>query len=223
VEPNQLVFLRDVDNTLLDNDRVAARHPERDVGKDRSRRYWPIFEELRTEFAYADYLGALQRYRIEHPRDQRLLPVSYSVVSCPYANRQDLGSLDAIELVSRRAPAVILFDGDVVFQPRTVDRSGEAVNGHFLDLGSQGARARRRRAAKPGEALRACRRQDPDPRGRQENLGHARDDRLRAPRHYALDAAHVARHPPADLTTEPIIDLLHIDIPSLEVRARLQE
>jgi len=133
----KIVFLFDVDNTLLDNDRVIAdlrRHLEREVGSERAQRYWAIFEQLRTELGYADYLGALQRYRSEHPRDPRLLIVSNFLVNYPFANRLYPNSLDVIEHVRQWGPAVILSDGDVVFQPRKVERSGlfEAVDGNVL-------------------------------------------------------------------------------------------
>ena len=117
---SRTVFLFDVDNTLLDNDRVTAdlrRHLDSEVGSERARRYWEIFEEIRTELGYADYLGALQRYRIEHPHDPRLLTVSYFLIRYPFANRLFPGSIDAIERVQQWGPAVILSDGDVVFQP----------------------------------------------------------------------------------------------------------
>jgi hypothetical protein len=87
---DDVVFLLDVDNTLLDNDRVIAdlmRHLEREVGHERQRRYWDIFEELRDQLGYADYLGALQRYRVEYPRDPHLLTVSLYLVNYPFANR----------------------------------------------------------------------------------------------------------------------------------------
>ena len=131
------VFLFDVDNTLLDNDRVAEdlkRHLTNKVGETSERRYWEIFEQLRTELGYADYLGALQRYRIERPRDPKLLEVSYFMVNYPFANRLFPESLDAVEYARRLGRAVILSDGDVVFQPRKVDRSGlyEIFEGHVL-------------------------------------------------------------------------------------------
>lgn len=131
------VFLLDVDNTLLDNDRIVAdlmRHLEREVGPERQRRYWAIFEELRDELGYADYLGALQRYRVEHPRDPHLLTVSYFLVNYPFANRLFPRSLDVIEHLRAWGPAVILSDGDVVFQPRKIERSGlfEAVEKNVL-------------------------------------------------------------------------------------------
>jgi FMN phosphatase YigB (HAD superfamily) len=131
------VFLLDVDNTLLDNDRVIAdlmRHLEREVGHERQERYWTIFEQLRAELGYADYLGALQRYRLEYPRDPHLLTVSSFLVNYPFANRLYPNSLDVVDHLKNWGPAVILSDGDVVFQPRKVERSGlsEAVDGNVL-------------------------------------------------------------------------------------------
>src|SRR5713226_5423472 len=83
------VFLFDVDNTLLDNDRVTADlrdHLEREVGHERQERYWSIFEELRAEVGYADYLGALQRYRANYPRDLHVLTVSHFLLERGPAN-----------------------------------------------------------------------------------------------------------------------------------------
>jgi FMN phosphatase YigB (HAD superfamily) len=135
--PNKVVFLFDVDNTLLDNDRVTAdlrHHLETEVGDQGSRSYWKIFEQLRCELGYADYLGALQRFRSENPHDPRLLTVSRFLIDYPFANRMFPHALDVIELVKQWGPAAILSDGDVVFQPRKVERSGllEAVNGNVL-------------------------------------------------------------------------------------------
>ncbi len=133
----RVVFLFDVDNTLLDNDRVTAdlrRHLEREVGPQRAQQYWTFFEQLRAELGYADYLGALQRYRHEFPHDPRLLTVSHFLINYPFANRLFPDSLDVLEFVKQWGPAVILSDGDVVFQPRKVDRAGlfEAVDGRVL-------------------------------------------------------------------------------------------
>ncbi len=135
--PAEIVFLFDVDNTLLDNDRVTedlTRHLQREVGPERARCYWVLFEQLRARLGYADYLGALQRYRSEYPHDPGLLPVSRFLINYPFANRLFPNSLDVIERVKQWGPAVLLTDGDVVFQPRKVDRSGlyEAVDGHAL-------------------------------------------------------------------------------------------
>ena len=131
------VFFFDVDNTLRDNDRVAEdlkRYLTNKVGEDCEQRYWEIFEQLRTELGYADYLGALQRYRVERPRDPKLLAVSHFMVNYPFANRLFPESLDAVEYAQRLGRAVILSDGDVVFQPLKVDRSGlyEIFEGHVL-------------------------------------------------------------------------------------------
>jgi FMN phosphatase YigB (HAD superfamily) len=135
--PNKVVFLFDVDNTLLDNDRVTAdlrRHLETEVGNEGSCSYWNIFEQLRSELGYADYLGALQRYRTENPHDPHLFAVSHFLIDYPFANRVFPHALDVIELVKQWGPAAILSDGDVVFQPRKVERSGlfEAVDGNVL-------------------------------------------------------------------------------------------
>jgi FMN phosphatase YigB (HAD superfamily) len=127
MEKHQVVFLFDVDNTLLDNDRVTAdlrSHLEREVGQEGQQEYFRIFEELRSELGYADYLGALQRCRTENPHDPNLLTVSYFLTNYPFANRLFPNSLDAVEHCKQWGPNVILSDGDVVFQPRKVDRSG---------------------------------------------------------------------------------------------------
>jgi len=123
---SRVVFLLDVDNTLLDNDRVIIdlkRHLERAVGRQHQQRYWKIFEELRAELGYADYLGALQRYRTEYPREAHLLEVALFLLDYPFANRLFPNSLDVIEHLRRWGPTVILTDGDVVFQPRKIERS----------------------------------------------------------------------------------------------------
>lgn len=134
---NKTVFLFDVDNTLLDNDHVTAdlkRHLETHVGAERARVYWQRFEEIRTELGYADYLGALQRYRIDHPHDPHLLAVSYFLMRYPFANRLFPNSLDAVKHAGRLGRPVILSDGDVVFQPHKVYRSGlfEEFDGNVL-------------------------------------------------------------------------------------------
>ena len=131
------VFLFDVDNTLLFNDRVTAdlrKHLESHIGPERAKRYWDEFERLRSELGYADYLGALQSYRLKYPRDPNLLAVSYFLMRYPFANRLFPGSLDAVEHVKQFGPVVILSDGDVVFQPHKVFRSGlyEEFEGNVL-------------------------------------------------------------------------------------------
>jgi len=134
---DSIVFLFDVDNTLLDNDRVTAdlkKHLQQQVGNERAQRYWAIFEQLRSELGYADYLGALQRYRGEYPHDLHLLTVSKFLINYPFANRLYPNSLDVIDHLKQWGKTVILSDGDVVFQPRKVDSSGlfEVVEGNVL-------------------------------------------------------------------------------------------
>src|SRR5262249_10150711 len=116
-----VVFLLDVDNTLLDNDAVTddlRRHLRETSGSDCERRYWEIFEQLRTELGYADYLGALQRYRVERPRDPYSVRISLYLLHYPFADRVYPGAFDAIRRLGQHGRPVILSDGDVVFQPR---------------------------------------------------------------------------------------------------------
>ena len=133
----RVVFLFDVDNTLLDNDRVAAdlqRHLASEIGADGAQEYWQIFEELRTDLGYADYLGGLQRYRAKHPHAQQLLCMSDFLINYPFAERLCPDALRVIEHVQQWGPAIILSDGDVVFQPLKINRSGlaNAVAGRVL-------------------------------------------------------------------------------------------
>lgn len=132
-----VVVLFDVDNTLMDNDRITAdltQHLDEEIGTRGERQYWAIFEELREKLGYVDYLGALQRYRQEYPRDPHLLTLSRFLLNYPFAERVFPQAHDVIRQMSQWAQAVILSDGDVVFQPRKIDRSGlfEAVEGHVL-------------------------------------------------------------------------------------------
>lgn len=134
---DRIVFLFDVDNTLLDNDHVTAdlkRHLEQQVGPERQQQYWDFFEQLRTELGYADYLGALQRYRIAYPREPGLLTVSHFLINYPFATRLYPDSLDVLEHVKQWGKPVVLSDGDVVFQPLKIERSGisESVEGNVL-------------------------------------------------------------------------------------------
>ena len=122
-----LVFLFDVDNTLLDNDRVQRdlyRHLARSYGPRVCERYIAIFEELRNEIGYADYLGALERYRLEHLHDPRLLRVANWLVEYPFAKRLYPRVFEVIQKVKRWGQVVILSDGDAVFQPRKICHSG---------------------------------------------------------------------------------------------------
>ncbi len=132
-----VVFLFDIDNTLLDNDRVTEdirRMLIQRYGNEVSVKYWQMFEELRSELGYADYLGALQRYRKLAMHDTRLLRISNWLVDYPFANRLFPESLDAIKYCHQWGTVAILSDGDAVFQPRKAERSGlfEAVRRNVL-------------------------------------------------------------------------------------------
>jgi len=134
---NQVVFLLDVDNTLLDNDKVQEDlkdHLEEAYGRVARERYWRILEDLFAELGYRDYLGALQRYRSEHPREVELLAMSSFLIDYPFADRLFPAALDVLKRLADFGLTVILSDGDVVFQPHKVERAGlaDAVAGRVL-------------------------------------------------------------------------------------------
>jgi len=206
------VFLFDVDNTLLDNDHVSADlkvYLAKKVGESSAGRYWEIFEQLRTELGYADYLGALQRYRLERPRDMKLLAVSHFMVNYPFANRLFPESLDAVEYARRSGQAVILSDGDVVFQPLKIDRSGlyEAFEGHVLIYIHKERELDDVEEKYPAEHYVMV-----DDKVRilaaiKQHWGARVTTVFPRQGHYALDAAEVARYPQPDITLERIGEL----------------
>ena len=218
--PTRVIFLFDVDNTLLDNDRVAAdlqRHLVSEVGAEGAQEYWRIFEQLRTELGYADYLGALQRYRAKHPRAQQLLCMSDFLINYPFAERVFPDALKAIEHVQQWGPAVILSDGDVVFQPLKINRSGmgNAVSGRVL--------------------IYVHKEQELDDVEQRYPAEHYMliDDKLRIltavkklwgsrmttifvrQGHYATDPKILASYPPADISIGRIGDLLQYHLPEM--------
>lgn len=215
--PKQIVFLIDVDNTLLDNDRIVAdlmRYLEREVGQEREQRYWAIFETLRTELGYADYLGALQRYRAEYPRDPRLLTVSSFLVNYPFANRLFPNSLDVVEQCKAWGTPVILSDGDVVFQPRKVERSGlgEAVDRNVLiyvhkeqELDDVEARYPADHYVLIDDKLRIL-------TAVKRAWGRRVTTVFPQQGHYAHDPEVLSAYPPADLTLERIGQLLYYEL-----------
>ena len=217
---NTVVFFFDVDNTLLDNDRVIRdlrRHLEREVGQELSEHYWEIFEQLRAVLGYADYLGALQRYRIEHPRDPKLLTVSYFLVNYPFANRLYPNSLDVIEHCRQWGRVVILSDGDVVFQPRKVERSGifEAVEGNVLiyihkerELDDVVRRYPAEHYVMVDDKLRIL-------ADIKKSWGARVTTVFLRQGHYALDPEILAKYPPADISIERIGGLLENDLQAL--------
>jgi FMN phosphatase YigB (HAD superfamily) len=223
VAKGRVVFLLDVDNTLLDNDRVQAdlrAHLEHEFGVECSNRYWAIFEELRTELGYADYLGALQRYRVGALHEPELLRMSSFLVDYPFAERLYPQALEVVAHLRQWGPTVILSDGDVVFQPRKVCRSGlwDAVEGRVCIY------------IHKEEMLDAVQQRYPA-----EHYVMV-DDKLRIlsamkrvlreqlttvfvrQGHYALDPnniADVGTHVMADLTIARISDLMRVDLPAL--------
>lgn len=215
-----VVFLFDVDNTLLDNDAAVADFRARlvrDSGAEAAERYWTLFEELRRELGYADYLGALQRYRLERLHDPRLLLVSSYLLDYPFAERLYPGALEVLARFGRRGLTVVFSDGDVVFQPRKIERSGI------------------RRAVEDRVMVHLHKEQELECVERLYPAAHyvLIDDKLRiltavkrswGPRvttvfprqgHYALDPEILAGYPPADVAVASIGDLLDYDLPAL--------
>jgi FMN phosphatase YigB (HAD superfamily) len=206
------VYLVDVDNTLLDNDTVLAdlkQHLIDTYGEEQAQRYWAIVDDRWKEVAYADYLGALQRFRRENPCDTRLLDTSRFMIEYPFASHVFPGAIEALHALKRRGRVVILTDGDIVWQPRKVRQSGlwDAVDGNVLVY------------IHKEEMLADIERHFP--------AGHyvMVDDKIRIHAamkpiwgerlttvfvrqgRYALDASLVAQYPPADVTIQRIADV----------------
>ncbi len=219
-----VVFLLDVDNTLLDNDRVIVdlrRHLVHEFGAESAERYWAIFEQLRTELGYADYLGALQRYRdaITHGgnHDHRLLQMSHFLLEYPFAERLYPHALAVVARLATLGTPVILTDGDVVFQPRKVQRSGlwDAVQGRVLIYVHKEQQLDQVQQLFPAERYVLV-----DDKLRLLTAAkQVLHDRLVTvfPRqgHYAQDAAEIARYPAADCTVDAIGELLTLDLRAL--------
>lgn len=214
---HDVVFLVDVDNTLLDNDVIIKdimQYLEKAIGHAGQQRYWKIFDDLRAELGYADYLGALQRYRNVQPRDIHLLELSSFLVNYPFATRLYPGALEVIRHLGQWGLVVVLSDGDVVFQPLKVERSGisAAVDDRVLIY------------IHKEEMLK-----DVEQRFPAQHYVMI-DDKLRildamrtvwgsrlttvfpGQGHYAHDADLVARYPAADLSVESIGDILALSL-----------
>lgn len=217
---NPIVFLVDVDDTLLENDHIQddlKRYIEREFGAACRDRFWAIQEELFNELGYRDYLGALQRFRVEYPYEPHLVSAASYLVDYPFANRLYPGALDVLERFRAWGRTVILSDGDVVFQPRKVERSGifEAVEGQVLIY------------IHKEEALDDVERRYPaehyvlvdDKLRILAAVKKVWDDRVTTvfvrQGKFAHDPRVVASYPPADLTVERIGDLLGYDLPAV--------
>jgi FMN phosphatase YigB (HAD superfamily) len=215
----ELVFLFDVDNTLLDNDRLQSdlfRHIEREFGKDARARYLEIFEELRDKLGYADYLGVLELYRQEKLHDPRFLHMANWLIEYPFAARLYPGALDVVKHAKRWGQVAILSDGDAVFQPRKVERSGlwKAVGGNVLifihkeqELGCVESLYPARHYVMVDDKLRLL-----------EAIKDVWKDRVTTvfvqQGHYARDKKSVAQYRPADISIRRIADLLDIELRS---------
>ena len=215
---DSVVFLLDCDNTLLDNDRVRddlRAHLASEFGAESRDRYWKIFEALRDELGYADYLGALQRLREGAMNEPRLMLMSAFLVDYPFADRLYPQALAAIQHLDRCGSTVILSDGDVVFQPLKIQRSGlwDAVEGRVLIyvhkermLDDVERRYPAHRYVMVDDKLRVLAAMKKTWGGRLTTVFPRQG-------HYALDPAIVSTCPPADLTVERIGDLLDCDYP----------
>jgi FMN phosphatase YigB (HAD superfamily) len=218
--PNPIVFLVDVDDTLLENDHIQddlKRYIEREFGAECRDRFWVIQEELFNELGYRDYLGALQRFRVEYPYEPHLVSAASYLVDYPFANRLYPGALDVLERFRAWGQTVILSDGDVVFQPRKVERSGifEAVEGQVLiyihkeeALDDVERRYPARRYVLVDDKLRIL-----------AAVKKVWGDRVTTvfvrQGKFAHDPKVVASYPPADLTVERIGELLGYDLPAI--------
>ncbi len=218
--PENVVFLLDVDNTLIDNDRIVADlddHLRKTFGRDSRDRYWEIFEALRAELGYADYLGALQRYRLGKLNDPRLLLMSSFLVDYPFATRLYPGAINVLRHLRTWGPTVILSDGDVVFQPRKTQRSGlwDAVEGRVLIylhkeqmLDAVQSLYPARHYVMVDDKLRIL-------AAMKDILGNRLTTVFPRQGHYALDARNVATYPPADIMVEHIGEMIDCDLPTL--------
>lgn len=218
--PHGVVFLIDVDNTLLDNDRVTndlTNRLELEFGVEGRDRYWGIYEALRSEVGYADYLGVLQRFRVNDDGDPRLPRMSSYLLDYPFAERLYPGALAVIAHLGQLGLPVILSDGDVVFQPRKIQRSGlwEAVAGRVLIyihkekmLDDVERRYPARHYVMIDDKVHVL-----------TAMKKLRGDRLTTvlPQqgHYALDPKNIADYPAPDVTVGGIGDLINYDLPTL--------
>ena len=212
-------FLFDVDNTLLDHDRVTAdvrRHLDKSIGPERAKIYWELFETLRNELGYADYLGALQAYRTRFLDEPDLLAVSQYLLNYPFANRLFPESLDAVAYAREVGPTVILSDGDVVFQPQKIYRSGlfEVFEGNVLiyihkehELASVEARFPSEHYVMVDDKLRIL-------TAMKAGWGSRLTTVFVRQGHYAVDPS-VQQYPAADFTIEHIADFQNIDVRGL--------
>jgi FMN phosphatase YigB (HAD superfamily) len=218
---SDIVFLLDVDNTLLDNDAVSAdlrTHLAETFGKEREERYWAFFEELRSELGYADYLGALQRFRLAYPHETGLLQMSSYLIDYPFAERLFPHALEVIAHLRTLGRVAILTDGDVVFQPRKIERSGilAAVDHEVLlyvhkehELPEVERRYPADHYVLVDDKLRIL-------AAVKESWGERVTTVFPRQGHYAFDPEVLARYAPADITVDAIGELLELTSADLQ-------
>lgn len=216
----KVVFLLDVDNTLLNNDGVeidVSLYLEREFGRRRRDRYWAIFETLRGEVGYADYLGALQAYRLENLHDVRVLRMSTFLLDYPFAERLYPGAIRVIEHLRQWGACVILSDGDGVYQPRKVQRSGlwEAVDGRVLIYVHKEWMLAQTMQRYPADRYVMVDDKLPVLSAMKEALGHRLTTVFARQGHYAHSSDTTAKEPAADLTVQAVGDLLRYDLAHL--------
>ncbi|MDB5816662.1 MAG: haloacid dehalogenase [Rhizobacter sp.] len=218
-----VVILIDVDNTLLDNDRIIADlhdHLERNFG-NAAEKYWTTFEALRDELGYVDYLGALQRWRSQiEDKDgaaHKLLAVSGFLIDYPFVDRLYPDALKVIERLGEFGTPVILTDGDVVFQPRKIQRSGlwDAVEGRVLIYVHKEEMLDEMQKAYPAERYVMVDDKQRILTAMKDKMGDRLETVFPKQGHYALDPENIARFPAADSAIERIGDLLTLDLDSL--------
>jgi FMN phosphatase YigB (HAD superfamily) len=219
VTARRIVVLIDCDNTLLDNDAVeqdVSDHLASEFGTEGQERYWKIFNQLTDKLGYADYLGALQRFRLGEARNTRLLLTASYLLYYPFAEKLYPGALAAIRHLRAWGPTVILSDGDVVYQPRKMQRSGlwEAVEGRVLVyihketmLDAVAEQYPARHYVMIDDKLRIL-------SSVKKQWGDRVTTIFTRQGHYAL-APDTSAYPPADMTIEGIGDLVGLDIEDL--------
>ena len=212
-----VTFFVDVDNTLLDNDRIRSdieEHLAAAYGSEVADRYWAIQERRFIELGYRDYLGAVQEWWEAEGAGSRLLSFSRYLLDYPFTDRLYLGAIAVLARLRSLGPTVVLTDGDAVFQPHKVERAGiaRAVDGHVLvyvhkeeELDDVERRYPGDRYVLVDDKLRIL-------TAAKEFWGERVTTVLPLQGQFANDPATAAAHPAADVTVEGIGDLLDLDL-----------
>lgn len=214
-----VAFLFDVDNTLLDNDRVRAELAEtieRIVGPERGEAFWESYEQVRRDRDYVDYPNTIARFGRAFPDEVGYPDVADAILGYPYRAAVFPGAHDVLRQAQRVGPVAILTDGDPVYQPAKVARAGltEAIDGPVLVFDHKEQHLAEVERRVPAERYVMV---DDKPR-----ILAAMSDRL-GERMSTLHVcqgryAHAAEHdefPDADRTVDAIAELLDVDLASV--------